>query len=205
MTRVDEIRKRLEKAWRAIRINSITPWTDALTIMNSAAIAHTTRGWEGDGTECDSSAQANAAFIANAPTDIALLLSELSRLERENDALRTQLASWEAKARGDELQRTFDAALKTSEARCAAMAEALKRLLSKYENCARAHGNIDAVIRDSADFAYKALSNLPTRAEALLKVKEAAEEVDASHPLSPRADPLDRLHVALAALSGKEE
>lgn len=59
--------------WFVERLGSIIPWTDALTISAKVErggiihIAHTTRGFEGDGTECDSSAQANAKLIAAAP------------------------------------------------------------------------------------------------------------------------------------------
>jgi len=56
--------------WSVKRLGPITPWTGALSIMaadGQSAVAHTTRGWEGDGTDGDTSGQANAALIAAAP------------------------------------------------------------------------------------------------------------------------------------------
>jgi len=40
------------------------------------------------------------------------------------------------------------------------LAETLKRLLSKYRSCARAHGNSDEVIESSIEFARTALSRI---------------------------------------------
>jgi len=85
--RLNRATEQAEAPWRVERLGSITPWTGALSIGYGPAqgcshLAHTTRGFEGDGTDGDSSAQAIAAFIANAPTDVLYLLSQL-RAQKE--------------------------------------------------------------------------------------------------------------------------
>jgi chromosome segregation ATPase len=118
--RIDEIERRLKAAtdqaeapWRVERLGSITPWTGALSIgygpkEGCSHLAHTTRGFEGDGTDCDSSAQAIANFIAHAPTDVAHLLDEIRTAHRE--IAQMQVAMNEAGAALDRKSALLDTA-----------------------------------------------------------------------------------------------
>jgi hypothetical protein len=105
------------------------------------------------------SAEAYENLLRLRDRDEAKLRDELSRLTAENkekDATIAELQQiiWDAEEADVEVVPAPGAL----EAENKAMREALKRLIAKYVNCARAHGNDDETINDSCRFATDALA-----------------------------------------------
>lgn len=94
----EDARAQSPDPWFVDRDQDHTSWSGARVIAardaHSTAIAHTTRGWEGDGREGDSSSPALANFIATFnPARVSALLSELEAVKGERDDQVRQLVA----------------------------------------------------------------------------------------------------------------
>lgn len=172
-----------EAPWRVERIDAITPWTGALSIgygpsKGCAHLAHTTRGFEGDGSDDDSSAQAIAQFIANAPADIDKLLSDraaLKSLAREpTEAMLNAARDWSAAKYGKPIgndaaigcwQAMFDARTKSLPA------EEWNRAIEEAAKCAATFFGVDRHTTTHVAKAIRALKRTQDTEAGLLQAR----------------------------------
>lgn len=117
----------------------------------------------------------------------------------EITSLRAQLAEANKLKQGyyDEAVKGWERA-RSTEAKCAAMAEALKGFIALDECEAHFEDAYERLLPE----AQAALSNLPARAEALLKVKEAMRAIGDDDKVPAWIRTI--ANEALAALSGNE-